>query len=1231
MEFTVDQKKIIDARNCNLLVSAAAGSGKTAVLVERIIRLITDATNPVDIDSLLVVTFTRAAAAQMREKISDAISKELINQPDNVLLQRQAALVHNAQITTIDSFCQYILRNSFADIDLDPGFRLADEGEMSLLMRDTLDAVLEELYASGDESFAYMSDSIAYGTEDDKIDELVLKLYDTAMSDPWPRQWLNRHADDYAPRLEGSWYDRIGMMTATKISQAKAYLNKAHKLALDPAGPYMYGEQIEAEIEMLDKTIEWIDANNDYDELSAHVSNIVFDRLTSCRDKAVNTDIKDHVTDLRKKAKEIVTYLNNNYFTRSAESHLAQMKRCDSVLKELIRVTLLFMDRLDENKRDKGILSFADCEHLALDVLIKVDEDGNMTLSDTAKEYRSHFSYVFIDEYQDSNMIQELLLSAVSGESEGIFNRFMVGDLKQSIYRFRQADPTIFIQKYNEYDVDSDTHQVIDLHQNFRSRSQVLEATNFVFEKLMSEAMGGVDYDDKAALYLGASYTSPEDDAYKAEFIIYDSAEEAELTAKELEAKGVASKIEELMSTTKVVENKPEDGLRPVRYGDIVILLRAAKSDSDIYKKALEARGIPVHVTGTDGYFASYEIQTLLHLLRVINNPLQDISFYGVMSSVIGGFTPEEIATIRIYYIQGLAADDRVGEGYLYKACINMTSVTDNNILRDKTLVFIDMLNRYRDMAEYMSVEELLSQILRDTNYRAIVSAMRGGDKRLANVDMLIRKASDYAHTSYFGLHNFMRYIDTIQKYEMDSAEAETIDEKADVVRIMSIHKSKGLEFPVCFVSGLGKKFNKSDAQSFMIIDNDLGLGIKDVDIDRRIQSGTLRRVAVADKIVKDSIAEELRVLYVAMTRAKEKLILTASVDNLESTLSSIDDLLDGKTISPNAVADAAGFSEWLYMCMSDPDFEKYFRVSTLTKSDIEADELIQDIDYELLNKELDSLSAGDKDIDELGDLRQYITRLFTDKYPHEHLSGLYTKTSVSELKHAAMPDDAEAAFDLLNLGAVKDDDEKNEVDIIPRFITGTSDKPGATVRGSAFHRAVELIDFAKLYDEIKVGSNDDSKLIIDKLDMFTASGAMSHEARRIFDNKSELKLLTQFMVNPIMERIVQADRNGELYKEAPFMMGISASKLDKKYPDEETVLIQGIIDAYWREDDGYVILDYKTDRVGSVDRLVELYQAQLDYYEQALRSMGLPVKEKIIYSFACDEAIRLAPKEMGD
>lgn len=1233
MNFTDDQQKIIDARNCNLLVSAAAGSGKTAVMVERIVRLINDPDNPVDIDEFLIVTFTRAAASQMREKIAQRIGELLDDDPANMHLQKQAALIHNALITTIDSFCLYVLRNNFGEVDIDPGFRIADEGEMKLLKKDVLEKVIEDYYSKEDDSFRQMAEAISYGAVDTSIEKAIGNIYDTAMSSPWPYEWLSIHAKDYyinpdEQRLSGDWFEVVLNAVIDELKYCSEAMKAARDISQLPAGPYMYGETLDNEAQMLEDIADFLGSHGheiSYDELRTKVSAITFGKLDPCRDKSVDSDIKDRVLGIRNKIKKNITALIDKFLSRSEDAHIVQMNFCEKIVKKLCEVTASFKQALDEAMRQKGILSFADCEHLALDILVqKTGETWKPTVA--AEEYRRHFAYVFVDEYQDSNMIQELVLSAVSGEPDDIYNRFMVGDIKQSIYRFRQAKPEIFIEKYDEYIPDDSKKNLIDLSKNFRSRKQVLDFTNAVCERIMCRKLGGVTYDDKAALFLGAAYPEEDNPDYVAELNIFEPGDEDPIQA---EAAGVAMRIKELMQNMQVRVGNSAEETRPLRYGDIVILFRSRKNYIDVFKKVLTDRGIPVHVEGSGGYFSSYEIRTLMNLLRIIVNPLQDICFYGVMESAIGGFTSDEIASIRTLYVDSLSDGMKTDEGYLSDACKYVATIEDSLGLKTKS--FIELINKYRELSEYLTVEELLWNILKDTDYRTIVFSMNNGEKRLANVDMLLHKASDYTKTSYFGLHNFIRYIDLLEKYEVDEAESETVDENADVVRIMSIHKSKGLEFPVCFVSSMAKGFNKTDAREAVVIDSELGLGIKYSDAHKRVMSKTLRSAAVAERIVKESISEELRILYVAFTRAQEKLILTACDTDYAQAINEYRDLIKrGETsISPLLSFKAQSYLDWIYMCIASVSGEEVpigyvdelkLKISLYDTDYIKDDLIAEEIDRELIREQYNHISQnqnfGKNDSDSMQEYAEYIKRLFEMSYGHKELAGLYTKASVSDLKHEAMEEETQESLRLINEGISPDTKEYE-----PRFISGREDEPRATLRGSAFHRVLELLDFEQLSTYIQ--SDDCLNTLYNVFDDFTLSGQLVKAQRNILGRKN-MEQIVHFLQSDTALRMQKAQAYSALYKEEPFMMAVPANHLDESLPQTESLLVQGIIDAFWKEEDGYVILDYKTDRVQNADELIARYKTQLDYYEMALNMMHKNVKEKLIYSFALGETISL-------
>ena len=1230
MEFTREQKNIIDARDCSLIVSAAAGSGKTAVLVERIIGLITDPKDPVDIDTLLVLTFTNAAAAQMKDKIRNAILDRLDKDPENDNLHRQAALVHNARITTIDSFCQYVLKNSFADIDVDPAFRVAEEGENKLLEADVLEALIEEGFGNGDEDLMKVADHFASGSSDDAIFSAITSIYRVADSDPWPYEWLKFHMNDYSlpdgDALPDDIRKHIRKAVISSVSAAVSMYDRAVALCeeggLHPDYTAMYVTEKAALADLYEKLVSKPDAGPD--EISSMFDALDFPTLSRKKNPDEDKGCRDRAKALRDTCKDLVGDIRNTYLGVSEKDAAKYIRECSGTVSALCSLTVRYMDALRRARDERGILTFSDIEHYALDILVKRGEDGEPVFTDAAAEYRSHFSYVFTDEYQDSNMIQELILSAVSGESEGVYNRFMVGDVKQSIYRFRQAEPEIFMEKYGLYEYESRTLRKVDLNKNFRSRRQVLDSCNVLFERVMTAESGGADYDETASLKYGADYPELDEDDYRTELIFTDSKDPEVTDASDAEGEAMARRIEELMESAMPVYDSEKKETRPVRYSDIVILYRSNGNAAETYKRVLEAHSIPVALTGSSGYFDTYEISTLMNMLRIIVNPLQDIPFYGTMESVIGGFSPEECALVSAAYSSSLPESVYTGEGYLYPACRYVISEdAENKIpedLRDRVEAFIGAVERYRAMSEYMGVSELLSVILKDTGYRVLMLAMPGGKRRVANVDMLISKADDYAGTSYFGLYNFIRYIDTLKKSNAGEEEAETPDEIDDCVRIMTIHKSKGLEFPVVIVARMGNKFNMQDSQGMLVCDHRCGIGLNNFDPARRIRYRNLMHKYVADRIHDQSLAEEMRILYVAMTRAKEKLILMCTLKA---------DGVDEETgeITIKCPSGNNRYIDWQLKTICDVTDSDNFRVGAdpvaipelaviCKKSDISAAAaeeagVVRAAGAELLTQNLKGML---KDGDDTGAFRDYLKRLYGYEYPHADLTGLYTKTSVSVLKHAAMPEDAERAFELYPSEA---DDEKVSADgaldaPVPVFISGTSDRPGATARGSAFHRMLELYDFLS------------GKDLQAQIDACTVDGRLSAEERHILDNARDVKLISDFLDTDTARRMALAQERKSLFREAPFMMGIPASLVDERYPEEETVLIQGIIDVYWIEDGEAVILDYKTDRVRSAERLKELYKTQLDYYEAALKRMHIPVKEKLIYSFALGETITL-------
>ena len=1214
LTFTPEQQKVIDLRNRNILVCAAAGSGKTAVLVERFIEIVTDEEHPVDIDRLLVVTFTNAAAAEMRERIGKALSARLCQTPDNVHLQRQVSLLHNAQITTIDSFCLFVIRNNFNDIGLDPGFRIADEGELRLLKQDTLTELLEQQYQEKNKSFLSCVEYFTGGSNDRLLEEYISKLYEFSMSYPWPEDWISQCMRGYkitsvSELEETDWCHYIIRYIRTLVAESIADLDIALQLTERPDGPYMYGETLEKEKEMLSKLTQ-IETFAGFYEAFTTVS---FGRLPSKKDDSVNPLLREKVQLLRKNLKKRLDDIREAYLVLSPEKVVERMETAAPNVEELLLLVLAYKELLDQRKRRDNMIDFHDMEHFALDILLSRQEDGSVLPSTAAREYRAHFKEILIDEYQDSNLVQELLLKSISGEEDENYNRFMVGDVKQSIYKFRLARPELFIEKYIGYTKEASNRQRIDLHRNFRSRPQVIDSVNSVFSRMMRPELGGVDYDEEAALYQGAvfpkSETGTEDsaaDPYRTEYLVIGKDEESRLTTRGQEAAAIAHKIRELYASLKVTD-KETGKLRPVRYSDIVILLRTTAGWAEEFKAVLEQEGIPAYVSSRTGYFQTVEIKVLMQLLRVIDNPLQDIPLYGTMKSFFGGFEEEEIAKIR--------AEDK--QAPLYELLINYDGEE-----KEKVQEFLKWLSGYRRKTAYTPIHKLIQDILTETGYLDYVTARPGGSQRRANVEMLLTRAAAFENTSYYGLFHFLRYMEQLEKYEVDYGEADILDENADVVRIMSIHKSKGLEFPVCFVAGLSKRFNMQETTGRMIADADMGIGVDYVDEELRLQSKTLKKRAVALKMKLDTLGEEMRVLYVAMTRAREKLILTgmtADVDQFEAELSKQKEFgsfdRSGK-IPFSVLAGASCYLDFLFPCLDEVTL---IRPKELFLADVQG--AVVEIDRK------QKLLAG-KD----GENKQIMTELserFEKIYPYQYLSDLFVKTTVSELKKKAIHDLSFRSMEDLNLGdGAKGNDteqaftaqwfeEPEIVPYIPSFISSTEEMSG-TDRGSAYHKVMELLDFAKLGE---CREPDVDKQLNEQLEQFVEEGRLTVQWRESIDNRK----IRTFLKSSLAKRMGRAAQLGRLRREQPFVLGLPASRLGGQFPESEQVLIQGIIDVFFEEDGRIIVADYKTDRVKAPEELITRYQVQLDYYAQALtRLTGKEVTEKIIYSFALGREIVL-------
>lgn len=1196
MKFTDDQQRVIDLKNCNILVSAAAGSGKTAVLVERIVQMICDAEKGTDIDRLLVVTFTNAAAAQMRERITKVLTARVEDEPDNLHLQRQLMLIHNAQITTIHSFCLYLIRNHFNDIGLDPDFRTADDGEMKLLCEDVLAQLMEEAFLEARPAFLNCVESFAAGGKEKRLEELILGLYEYAMSYPWPESWLEEHRSDYdirdaAELAETPWYRDLTAMASMLIKEGLQITEESLRICEKAGGPYMYASALESDRALLESLA---DSVNDPEIMYAKLHPLSFMRLAAKKDISVSEELKEQVKKKRERVKTLTGDLADKFFYAAPVVWAEDMQKAGLALKELIDLTLAFKKRLDAIKREKNLLDFHDMEHMALKILLRL-EDGRIVPTATALDYREHFSEILIDEYQDSNLVQEFLLQSISGEEDGIFNRFMVGDVKQSIYKFRLARPELFLEKFDAYKKEDGDCVRVDLKKNFRSRKEVTDCVNELFSCLMHRELGGVEYDADAALDPAAVYPEPEAEdkdaapgaaVYEPELLVVPMMQEG-LDEQHQEAMAVAAKIKSLVGKMPVRDEKT-GGLRPARFGDIVILLRATAGWDEAFSEVLTQQQIPVHVTSKTGYFAAGEVQNVLNFLRVLNNPLQDIPLFGVLHSPIGDFTDAQIAVIR--------SMDDTGKRKLYD-CLVMASEGEDTMLAQSCREFLDLIGRYRRMAVYLPIHNLLECFLEEIGYLYTVTAMPGGQQRRLNVEMLLAKAESYEKTSYSGLFHFVRYMEQLEKYDVDFGAAGAMDENADIVRIMSIHKSKGLEFPICFVSGLSKNFNRKDGAGTVIWDMDLGLACDCIDPEKRTKKTTIKKTVLSRKLRMDSLGEELRVLYVAMTRPQEKLILTAGCkeENLPDTAA------DDAAILPVTAAhlmEGSSFYDWIL-----PVWQRSGRKIVIMDELSEAAMEGQDLAHRYQKQERLKIYTADETHPEIEALQERIGQ----GYAHQELEDLFVKTTVSELKKAGMHEEAEAGAELFP--------EEEVIPYLPRFVQEQEETIGATVRGSAYHRVLELFPFSEKQKMAEWTKGE----VACQIECQRESGALKEEyARAVNPGK-----ILSFLHSDLAQRMSRAAHRGLLHCEQPFVLGLSANRIKPELPETETVLIQGIIDVFFEEEDGLVLADYKTDRVDTAAELVSRYKVQLDYYEQALTQLtGKKVKERIIYSFALREEI---------
>lgn len=1225
-KWTEEQQKAIETRKCNLLIAAAAGSGKTAVLVERIIRIITNEESPVDIDRLLVVTFTSAAASEMRERIASAITKALEKIPNSRNLQKQLTLLSRANITTMHSFCLDVIKNNFHIIDLDPAFRILDETEGMLLRSEVLEELFEDKYENDDKEFLDLVEAYSDSKSDDKLKDIVLDLYKFSMSGPWPQRWLRDKSEEFNISTieeldKSSWMKVFIENLVIELQGLISMEEKALELCGETSGLEPYIDTFRDDITMLQMIYEHLGTGveNIYNRLSsASFSKLKTVRKANVSDENVQSRVKAIRDDVKKK----INKLRDEIFSMTPDEMLHSVKASYPYMKTLSNLVIEFQDKFSNAKKERGALDFNDLEHLCLKILTS----ENSGVADNFKEY---FDEVLVDEYQDSNAVQEAIIDLVSRKYSDNPNVFMVGDVKQSIYRFRQAKPELFLEKYNTYSKEQGKNIKIQLYKNFRSRDEVIKGVNYIFKEIMSRVVGELEYTDEEALNLGASYREAEEDNYvvggKIELNILDKSteveeeilidEEEDLGAINLEARIVANRIKELLSNKdgKVfkVLDKGTGEYRPVTYKDIVILLRATKNWSEVFLDELGAEGIPVYADTGSGYFESIEIRTIMSLLKVIDNPMQDIPLIALLRSPIMSFSAEDLTNIR------LVDKDK----YFYE---NIISISNEEFDCEKELVekcniFLERLNVWRKKSIYTPIDEFIWYLYTDTAYYGYVGAMPNGVLRQANLRILFQRAKQYEQTSFKGLFNFINFINKLRKSSGDMGSAKVLGENEDVVRIMSIHKSKGLEFPVVFVCGSGKQFNLMDLNNNILYHEELGFGPELVDLDKRVSYPTLPKEAIKQRIRLETLSEEVRILYVAFTRAKEKLIITGAVNGLEKWITKCCNAaaLDKDIILPSEVLKGKSYLDWIGMSIckhrdgeslrelvgvndiSIKDDLSTWSVKTWTKSDLIVDKKNSDVDE--INEENLLINFDCSSVD------KEIERRLDFRYKFRESTLIKSNFSVSELK--------KKNFEQIPVIDTEELFKEDICNIKPKFLQEERGLTGAE-KGTAMHFVMQKVDLSRVntVEEIK-----------EQLKEFVDMELLSKEEYKVI---SPYKI-KKFFVSKLGERMLRAYNRGDrVHRELQFYTEIDVHRIDPDLPKEvegDKVRLQGVIDSFFYEEDEVILLDYKTDYVeqGNEEELINKYKMQIQYYKEALEKITkTKIKECYLYSFYLEKEI---------
>ena len=1222
--WTDDQWKAIMSSGQDILVAAAAGSGKTAVLVERMIKKIVSE-NPINVDELLVVTFTNASAAEMKHRIGEVLEKEINENPNSQHLKRQLALLNKAHISTIHSFCLEVIRKYYYMIDLDPGFRIADETEAQLLRDECLEELFENEYGKENNvAFFDLVDAFTNDRSDDALQRMILDMYDFSRANPSPSDYLESLVNMYEIRedmeiAELPFMKHLINDVDLHLKGVKRLLEYGLELTKLPGGPAPRASNFIEDLELV--SILQRAMSDSWETLYEAMQSLKFSRAKACKGDEYDMALVEEGQRIRDRAKKILNDLQGELFTRKPQSFLKDIEAMKPHVETLVHLVAAFGEKFQAVKVEKGLVDFADLEHYCLAILRDQENKIELTPSVAALEYRNLFKEVLIDEYQDTNMVQESILQLVTKDIESEGNLFMVGDVKQSIYRFRLAEPNLFLSKYLRFQEREDTGYKIDLAKNFRSRREVLEGTNFLFKQIMGTTVGEIEYDESAELKLGASY--PEEKDYPIEVSIInqsaagteegelesDGLDAVELEQAQLEARVIAKKVMELFEAKQEVYDAKQKAYRPIRYKDMVILLRSMTWAPQIMEE-LKQYNIPTYANLTTGYFESTEVDIMMSLLKIIDNPYQDIPLAAVLRSPIVGLNEEELSQLRIANKQGTFYD-------AIRSYLNTNKNKEEKIY-EMIRPFFDKLTDWRTEARRGSLSELIWKLYRETYFYDFVGGLPAGNQRQANLRALYDRARSYEETSFRGLFRFLRFIERMRDRGNDLGAARALTEQEDVIRIMTIHSSKGLEFPFVFMAGMGRNFNTMDLRKNFLLDKDLGFATKYIDAKKRISYPSLPHIAFTKKKKMELLAEEMRVLYVALTRAKEKLMIIGTVKDGEKAKQNWTQMANHSDwlLHEFDRASAKSYLDWIGPALVRHRDTQWIHVESINGNE----ELIThpsswDIRFiqkdELVNLELDSqeeeedwlkkVTEGTK-MDITSPYKEQIIHTLNWNYPSKEGTTHRSKQSVSELKRTNELRDTQSGTEIAKAW-------KNTVWNRPKFMQEKKLTPAEI--GTAMHMVMQHVDLKK---EISEGTI--SKLVDDMV----RKELLTIEQAEVIDKES----IVSFFASSLGQRMIHAPK---LVREIPFNIAYPASKvyLDWQGP-EEKVLVQGIIDVFFEDEEGTVLLDYKTDTITAKFKggyaeakpiLESRYNVQIQLYTDALESiLKRKIDEKYLFFF---------------